>query len=186
MPIQSAHRFTVSDYYRMGETGMLRPDARVELLDGKIIDMSPIGLPHAAVVKNLVHFFRLLDRDQCVFSIQDPLRLDDRSEPQPDLMLLKPSANFYASHPPRPDDVFLLVEVSDSTLEFDREEKLPRYGRAGITEVWIANLIDSTVEVYREPHFTGYGSVTILQACDKASPAAFPEITVNVASVFKR
>ena len=89
-------------------------------------------------------------------SVQDPLHLDEHSEPQPDLMLLKPAADYYRKRHPLPEDVFLLVEVSDTTLELDREEKLPAYGRAGILEVWIVDLNHATIEVYREPHFTGY------------------------------
>ena len=165
----------------MAETGVLRPDARVELLDGRILDMSPIGPFHGGLVNRLVRVFNKACKGRWLLSVQNPVRLDDHSEPEPDVMLLRLSADDYTSHHPRPDDVCLLIEVSDTTLDLDREEKLPAYGRAGIPEVWIVNLNEETIEVYREPHFTGYGSKTILQAGDHASPAAFPDAAVDVA-----
>lgn len=121
-----------------------------------------------------------------MMSTQDPLRIDNFSEPQPDVMLLKPSEDDYTSRHPRPEDVFLLIEVSDSTIDFDRDEKIPAYGKAGIREVWIVNLNELTVEIYREPHFTGYGSKTILKAGATATPLAFPDVAVSVAELLKR
>ena len=152
------HRFSVKEYYRMAETGVLRPDARVELLNGEITDMSPIGPFHGGVVNRLIRSFTRSSGERWLVSPQNPVRLDDYSEPEPDLMLLKPIPDDYISRHPQPEDVYLLIEVSDASLITDREEKLPIYGRAGIVEVWIVNLVDLTVEVYREPHFTGYGS----------------------------
>jgi Uma2 family endonuclease len=186
MLVQTQHRFNVKEYYRMAETGVLRPDARVELLDGQIIDMSPIGPFHGGLVKRLSRIFNLTAKGRWLVSTQDPLRLDDHSEPEPDVMLLKPVADDYTSRHPQPDDVFLLIEVSDSTLDYDRAEKLPAYGRAGVLEVWIVNLQDATLEIYREPHFTGYGSKAVLHAGDQAAPLAFPDAVVDVAELLKR
>src|SRR5665213_224454 len=175
MLVQTQHRFTVEDYYRMAETGVLKPDARVELLDGKIIDMSPIGPFHGGLVKRLSRLFNLKSKGRWIVSTQGPVRLDDRSEPEPDVMLLKPSPDDYTTRHPVASDVLLLIEVSDSTLDYDRGEKLPAYGRSGISEVWIVNLNEGTIEVYREPHFTGYGSKIVLQGNDEAAPGAFPD-----------
>ena len=186
MVVQAQHRFNVNEYYRMAETGVLRPDARVELLDGKIIDMSPIGPFHGGVTNYLNQIFTTASKSRWLMSVQNPVRLDDHSEPQPDIMLLKPASDFYRKRHPQPEDVFLLVEISDSTLETDQEDKLPAYGRAGVAEVWIVNLNELTVEVYREPNFTGYGSKTILQAGDQARPLAFPDVAVDVAELLKR
>ena len=186
MPVQTQHRFNVKEYYRMAETGVLHPNARVELLNGRIIDMSPIGPFHGGLVKRLSRIFNLKAKGRWIVSIQDPLRLDDQSEPEPDVMLLKPAADDYTSGHPQPDDVFLLIEVSDSTLDYDREEKLPAYGRAGVVEVWIVNLQDATLEIHREPHFTGYGSKTVLHAGEQAKPLAFPDTTLDVAELLKR
>jgi Uma2 family endonuclease len=186
MLVQIQHRFTVEEYYRMAETGVLKPDARVELLDGKIIDMSPIGPFHGSISKHLNNIFSAAAKGRWLVALQDPVRLDDHSEPQPDLMLLKPVPDFYRKRHPQPEDVFLLVEVSDTTLTTDREDKLPAYGHAGIGEVWIVNLADLTVEVYREPHFTGYGTKTVLRAGNKATPQAFPDVAVDVAELLQR
>ncbi len=180
------HRFSVKEYYRMAETGVLHPDARVELLNGQIIDMSPIGPFHGSITKYLNQLFTAASRDRWITQVQDPVHLDDHSEPEPDLALLQPSPNFYRKRHPQPTDVFLLVEISDTTLDLDQDEKIPAYGRAGITEVWIVNLAELTIEVYREPHFTGYGSKTILRAGDQAKPQAFPDVAVDVAELLKR
>lgn len=186
MPVLTEHRFSVKEYYRMAETGVLQPDVRVELLDGKIIDMSPIGSSHAGMVKRLIRIFTKLANGRWAVSAQDPLRLDDHSEPQPDFMVLKPSADDYTSRHPDPEDVLLLVEVADASLDYDREEKLPAYGRAGVSEVWIINLRDQTIEVYREPNFTGYGSKTILRVSDEVFLQAFPDIAVDVEELLKK
>jgi Uma2 family endonuclease len=186
MSAQTKHRFTVKDYYRMAETGVLRPDARVELLNGEISDMSPIGPFHGGVTNYLNEIFTAASRGRWLTTVQNPVRLDDHSEPQPDVMLLKPSPDYYRRRHPQAADVFLLVEVSDSSVTTDREDKLPAYGRAGIAEVWIIDLNESTVEVHREPHFTGYGSKSILRPGDKAVPHAFPDMAVDVAELLKR
>jgi Uma2 family endonuclease len=180
------HRFSVEDYYRMAETGVLRPDARVELLDGEIIDMSPVGPFHGGVVNRLTRLFTLHSKDRWLLSPQNPLRLSDSSEPEPDVMLLKPSPDDYTSRHPQPEDVFLLVEVSDSSLAIDLEKKLPLYGRAGVVEVWIVNLEELAVQINREPHFSGYASKTVLRAGDQARPLAFPDTVVDVAELLKR
>lgn len=185
MPVQTEHRFSVADYYRMVETGVLKPDSRVELLDGKIIDMMPIGPFHGGSVNRLIRIFSKPSAGRWLVSAQNPVRLDDYSEPQPDLMLLKPAADDYTSRHPGPEEVFLLIEVADTTLPYDRGQKLPRYGGAGIAEVWIVNLVEKTVEVYREPHFSGYGSERVLRSGDKASPLAFPDVTVDIAELLK-
>ena len=137
MVVQPKHRFSVKEYYRMAETGVLRPNARVELLNGEITDMSPIGPFHGGLVKRLSRIFNLKAKGRWIVSTQDPLHLDDHSEPEPDVMLLKPAPDDYTSRHPQANDVFLLIEVSDSTLEYDRTEKLSAYGRAGVAEVWI-------------------------------------------------
>jgi Uma2 family endonuclease len=180
------HRVSVKEYYRMAETGVLDPDARVELLDGEIIDMSPIGPFHGSVTNFLIEVFTSASKGRWITGAPGPVRLHDHSEPQPDLMLLKPTSDFYRKRHPQPVDVFLLVEISDTSLEKDQEKKLPAYARAGIAEVWIVNLNELTIEVYRQPRATGYASKAILQAGDKASPQLFPDATVDVAELLKR
>jgi len=186
MSMQNLHRISVEDYYRMAQAGVLRAGKRMELLDGKIIDTSPIGPFHGGVVGRLTRLFNKFSQDRWLVWPQNPLHLDDHSEPEPDVMLLRPAADDYTSRHPQPNDVFLLIEVSDTTLDYDREEKLPAYGRVGVAEVWIVNLQDATLEVYREPHFAGYGQKTVLRAGDHAVPQAFPDVQVNVAELLRR
>jgi Uma2 family endonuclease len=185
MPVQTEHRFNVKEYYRMAETGVLGADARVELLDGRIIDMSPIGPFHGDVTTYLTEFFAAASKGRWRTRVQNPIRLDEHSEPQPDLVLARPMADARKRHP-RAEEVYLLIEVSDTSLETDVEAKLPAYGRAGVREVWIVNLNHLTVEVYREPNFTGYGSKTVSRAGDQVSPLAFPDVVVDVGELLKQ
>lgn len=183
LSLPKQHSWTVSEYHRMVEVGLLRPDARVELLGGQIIDMSPIGPFHGSVTNQLSELFFASARGRWTTIVQNPVSLDDHSEPQPDITLAKRSADFYRKHHPAPNEVFLAIEVSDTTLELDRTEKIPAYGRFGIQEVWIVNLVDRVVEVHREPNFSGYSNVKILRPGDKALPLAFPDIMVDIAQL---
>jgi Uma2 family endonuclease len=186
MPVLTKHRFTTAEYYRMAETGVLAATARVELLDGEIIDMSPTGPSHGGVAKRLNYRFNQLAQGRWIVAVQDPVHLEDYSEPQPDMMLLKIAPDFYSHRHPVPADVYLLVEIADTSLEYDRERKLPAYGRAGICEFWIVNLENQAVEVYREPHLAGYGSTSIARAGDTVCPRAFPDAIVDVAELMTR
>lgn len=170
----------------MAETGVLQPDACVELLEGTVVDKSKISPFRAFVRSKFGEIFIRQCNDRCITSVSNPVRLDEYSEPEPDVALLLPRDDFYGLAHPGPEEVCLLIEVSDTTLDADREVKLPLYGRAGIPEVWLINLIDLTVEVYREPNFNGYSSKTILRSGDNASPLAFPDIAVNVAQLLER
>lgn len=169
----------------MAEVGVLRPDARVELLDGEIVDMMPIGPFHGGVTKRLIQYFSRLAKARWLVAAQDPLRLGPHSEPQPDLMLLRPEKDDYLRRHPTAEDVFLLVEVADSSLAMDREKKLPLYGHAGVREVWLVNLPERTVEVYREPHFTGYAVTNALREGEIARPSAFPDVEVDIAALLR-
>jgi Uma2 family endonuclease len=185
MPVQASHRFSVTDYYRLAETGVLHPDARVELLDGQIFDSFRVSPLHAAVTRQIAQSFFEQTAERAIVSIRNPVRLDEYTEPEPDVMLLKYRPDYYSKRHPGPEDVLLLIEVADASLGYDRA-KLSIYRRAGISEVWIVNLNDQAIEIYREPHFTGYGAKTILRAGDKAAPQAFPDVVVEVAELLKR
>jgi len=186
MNAPALHRFSAEEYHRLGELGFLSPEARVELIDGAIHDMSPIGPLHGGVVNRLIRFFGDKAKKRWIVSAQNPVGLDKFSEPQPDIVLLKPAPDDYVSHHPAPDDVYLLIEVADRSLDFDRSKKLQIYARAGISEFWIVNLQDSTIEVYREPHFTGYENKVILHAGHKAAPAIFPDAAIDVAELLRK
>jgi Uma2 family endonuclease len=185
MKAPAPHQFSAEDYHRLAELGFLASDARVELLDGEIHDMSPIGPFHGGLVKRLIRLFSLCAKGRWILSVQDAVRLDKYSEPQPDLMLLKPAPDDYTTHHPTPDDVLLLIEVADSSLEFDRRKKLPLYARAAIPEVWIINLQELEIEVYREPHLTAYGSSSVSRPGEKLAPQKFPDVKIDVTELLK-
>jgi Uma2 family endonuclease len=152
MSVQIAkHWFTVAEYNRMGETGILKEEDRVELIEGEIIEMSPIGRRHAACVGRLTSLLSRLLTEKAIVWVQNPIVLDDYSEPQPDVALLRRRDDFYERSLPAPADVLLIVEVADTTLEYDRQIKLPLYARAGIAEVWLVNLMDEQVGIYTQP-----------------------------------
>lgn len=159
MSVQIAkHFFTVAEYDRMGETGILTEDDRVELVEGEIIEMSPIGRRHAACVARLTNLFTRLLIENAIVWVQNPIVLNDYSEPQPDITLLRRRDDFYEHSLPTPSDVLLVVEVADTTLEYDRQIKVPLYARAGIAEVWIVNLVDEQIEIYSDPVNEAYQS----------------------------
>ncbi|MCS7207323.1 MAG: Uma2 family endonuclease [Dehalococcoidia bacterium] len=176
-------RFTVDEYHRLAQAGILGEDDRVELLDGEILVMAPISSRHAAAVNRLNALFSALVRRQAVVAVQNPVRLSLYSEPQPDIALLRPRPDFYASAHPQPPDVLLLVEVADASLPYDREVKLPLYARAGIPEVWLVNLASDTVEVYRSPSPQGYEDAHTLPRGQRLSPHLLPQVSVAVEDI---
>jgi Uma2 family endonuclease len=160
MSVEIAKRlFNVEEYERMVEAGILTENDRVELIEGEIVEMSPIGSRHAACVKRLNTVLAALVGVSGIISIQDPVVLDDLSEPEPDVVLLRPRPDFYEHGHPRASDVLLLIEVSDTTLKYDRQVKMPLYARAGVEEFWVVNLQDEEVEVYTRPSGGAYQSV---------------------------
>jgi hypothetical protein len=174
------YRFTVHQYHRMADVGILSPDCRVELIDGEIFEMSPIAPWRAGVVNWLNHRFATALGGRAVVHVQNPTTLDLRSEPQPDLMLLRPRADFYRTTHPTPADALLLVEVADTSLDHDRARKLPLYARTGVPEVWIVNREADGVEVFRGPVADGYREHHHRGRGDSVSPAAFPDLDVSV------
>lgn len=145
------YRLSVAEYHRMGEVGILGPELRTELIDGEIIEMPPIGHPHAGTVKLLSNRLKELVGTDAIVAVQDPVWLDGHSEPIPDIALLRPRADWYRTGHPGPNDVLLLIEVADTSLTYDREAKLPRYARAGIPEVWLVDLVGRRLDIHRCP-----------------------------------
>lgn len=180
------HRLTVDQFHRMGEAGVIGPEVRVELVEGEVVEMAPIGTRHAAVVKRLLGMLAGVIAERAVLSVQDPLRLDDHSEPQPDLMLLAPREDFYASAHPGPADVLLLVEVCDTTSRYDRDVKVPLYARHGVAEVWLIDLDERLVHVMRDPRDGRYTQITVSATPGVVAPAALPEATVDLAPLLPR
>ena len=175
------HQFSVTDYALLAETGIVREDDRLELIEGRIVDMSPIGSSHASFVNRLLAICVRLFHPQAIVSVQNPVQLNAYSEPQPDLMLLQPRDDFYAEHHPTPEDVLLLIEVADTSLEYDQQVKIPLYARSGIQEVWRLNLCNQTLEVYRVPSAEGYQMTLILRDQQQVTPQAFPDVSLTIA-----
>jgi Uma2 family endonuclease len=156
-------RLTVVDYYRMAEVGVLPDVARVELFDGEFIDMAPPGSSHAATVHFLTEVFVRAVGGRATVLVQNPVRLSEYSEPQPDVALLRRRDDFYRERHPRPDDVLLIVEVAATSLRFDRKTKVPLYARHGIPEMWLVDLGDERLVRYRSPQ---RGSYTLVDEPD--------------------
>jgi len=140
----------------MTESGLFAEDDRIELLGGEIFEMSPVGQRHAACVRRLTNLLARQLGESAVVDAQNPLRLDEVSQPQPDLVVLHPRDDFYADAHPAPEDVLILIEVADSSLAYDRGLKIPLYARSAVPEVWLVDLENQTVEIYRDPGPTGY------------------------------
>lgn len=172
--------FTVDEFYRMADAGIFTEDDRVELIDGEIIQMSPIGVRHMGCVNRANTFFVESFGRKAVVSIQNTLRLTTYTEPLPDVVVLKPRADFYGSKKCTPEDVLLVVEVADTTLRYDRNVKVPRYAAAGILEVWIEDLKSDLLLVYRDPAEKIFKTAITLHRGDSISPLAFPEVTFKV------
>jgi len=179
----TTRRFTVGEYYRMAEAGILGPEERVELIEGEIITMAAIGSRHSATVMRLTRLFSDEFRRRTLLLVQGPVRLNDLSEPEPDVALLRPRDDDYAAAHPGPADVLLIVEVADSTGAFDRGTKQRLYAAAGIPEYWIVDLADDRIEVYREPGATGYRDVRRFGRADTLHVAAFADVEIAASAI---
>ena len=159
---QERYRFTSEQYRRIGEVGIFPPDARTELVDGLVRRMPPIHPPQASIVNRLNAVLAAKLQGRAVVAIQNPIRLDDFNEPQPDVTVLRLRDDYYARQHPTPDDVLLAIEVADTSLSYDRDEKLPLYGTTGILESWLVDVQAGTVTVFTKPHAGGYGQQRML------------------------
>lgn len=177
------HRFTAEEYRAMGEAGVLGEDDRVELVGGEVVDMAPIGSRHLACVVALSHLLVEASGGRFFVSVQNPVRLGERDEPQPDLSLLGRKPNPGAEAPPGPKDVLLVVEVSDTTLSYDRNTKLPLYAGAGVPEAWIVDLAGRRIEVHHGPGPGGYRDLWAFGPGEKFSSAVVGGLSVPVDAV---
>ncbi len=182
-PLLTRHRLTVADFYRMGEAGIFAPDARVELIEGEIIDMAPIGTRHGSAVKRMLALLTSTLGPRVIVAVRDPLRLSDLSEPEPDLMLLKPRADFYADAHPTAADVLLLIEVADTSARYDREVKLPLYARHGVPEVWIVDLEARLLRLYRDPAGEAYGQASTTASPGRTLIAALAGVEIDLTQI---
>lgn len=175
--------FTVDEYYRMAQVGILGPEERVELLEGRIFALPPKTPPHASTVTMMNQLFHQNLGGTAIVSVHNPVRLDRYSEPEPDVSLLEPREDFYASRHPGPDDALLLVEVADTTADSERSVKIPLYAGAGIPEVWLVNLPAGRIEVYRKPGGGAYAEVTSVSRSKTLTPLLLPDAQLSVADV---
>lgn len=177
-------RFTVDEYYWMARVGILGEDDRVQLIDGEIVEMPPIGPEHAGTVSQFSEGFTTRYTDAAQVRVQNPIRLDEYNEPEPDVALVRRRADFYRLAHPSPADVFLVVEVADTTLAADRGVKMPLYARFGIPEAWLIDVRHQVVLVYREPTSDGYRVVATARPGERIAPLAFPDREIEVADLF--
>ncbi len=177
------HLTDIAEWHRMGEAGIFSHDSRMELIEGEILHMAPIGFNHAGHVSRLIHTFAPVLNEQAIVNAQNPLQLGDLSEPEPDFLLLRPDPDFYTTRHPNAADVLLLVEVSDTTLRFDRSQKLRLYATHHIPEYWIVNLIDHCLEVYRHPQDGDFLDKAVLSKSDSLNLQALPSIQIAVADI---
>jgi Uma2 family endonuclease len=173
------YQWTVEEYEQLGRAGIFDENDRVELLNGEIILMSPIGYRHATAVRLLTNFFARQSHGRFEVDPQNPFNLDDSSQPQPDLTLVDPSVSTQRRHP-QPADLFLVIEVSDSTVRYDREDKLPAYARNGVREYWLLNLDDGVLEVFRNPAAGAYRDARVFGPEETIAPLAFPDLELRV------
>ncbi len=179
------YRLSVEQYYKMAEAGILGIEQRTELIEGEIIEMSAIGTKHAICVSNLAELLTVQTIQIAHVRHQNPIHLSDRSEPQPDIALVKRPSSRYADCHPQPEDIFLLIEVSDSTLKYDREVKLPLYAKAGIAEVWIVNIDEQVFEVYSSPNQDQYEQVKIYDKGEVVSISMSETMAIAVNEIFE-
>lgn len=177
------HRLTVRDYYRMAEAGILKAEDKVELIDGEIINMTPIGSRHAAAVDRLNHLLLPALSGRAIIRVQQPIRLSDLSEPEPDIAVVAIRADFYEAAHPRSEDIHLLIEVADSSLQYDRDLKIPLYARHGVREVWLADIESKTFRAFRTPLDDGYKQSFV--ACDlrRVVIEAIADVTLDLSKV---
>ena len=156
------YRFTVAQYHHIGEIGIFPSEVRVELVDGLVRRMPPIDPPHASIVNRLNAALAAKLQGNAIVRVQNPIRLDNFNEPQPDVAALRFRDDYYGNQHPTPSDVLLVIEVADSSLSYDRDEKMPLYGRAGIPEAWLIDVQSGTITVFTEPHAGGYGQERVV------------------------
>jgi Uma2 family endonuclease len=178
------HKFSSKDYHQMIELGILGEDDRVELIDGEIVNMAAIGSHHSGCTNKANTFFSQRLAGRALVSVQNPITLEDGTEPEPDIALLQPVNHFYVKQHPAPADVFFILEIADTSFLYDRDVKLLKYARAGIAESWILNLNESEILVCRKPSDGGYQDVQRLARGQSLALLAFPDVIINFDDLF--
>ena len=177
------YRWTVAEFHTLVKCGIFKKEQRIELIEGVLIEMAPIGSDHTSNVKRFNHRLTVLLSDRAIVSVQDPITLDDYSEPQPDIALLRWRDDFYRSANPRTADVLLIIEAANSSLQFDRERKIPLYARHDIPEVWLFDLKQQRLEAYRKPVAGEYTEITYHRG-GMLAPCMLPDTAIDLAEFF--
>lgn len=177
--------FTSKEYHRMAESGILDSNERVELLAGQIVKMAAKGTPHSAAVTRTETLLRNCLGEQVLIRLQDPVQLDDYSEPEPDIALVIPDSLYYEDHHPNPSEVYLIIEIADTTIRQDCGLKARIYAQSGITDYWVLDVNNRQLHVFREPSQNGYQSELILSDSGSVSPLAFPNVTITVGEMLR-
>lgn len=184
LALRDTRLFNVEQYERMAETGILHEDDHVELIEGEIIEIASMGQRHASRIDFLVNrvFSKLTDK--FIVRVQNPVQINELSILEPDIVLLKLIDDYYGSRHPQPEDVLLLIEVSDSSLDYDRRVKLPLYAKAGIQEFWLINLIDNRTETYAAPRDGKYTFVKFVKPNETLSSVTMPDVQIDSSVLF--
>jgi Uma2 family endonuclease len=180
----STHKFTTQQYHLMHEAGVFAEGDRFELINGEIREMSPIGRKHVSCIIRLVKFFEKKLGDRAMVSAQNSVLLSNYAQPQPDIAVLKWRDDFYEEHLPTPDDILLIIEVADSTIAYDRDEKMPFYAAHGIPEMWLFNVNKKIIEGYTQPSASGYKRMQRYEQGEALSILAFPDVIFNWSELF--
>lgn len=185
MVIADLRLLSVQDYNRMVEAGVLSPDERVELISGQLYTMAAKGTAHSAAVTRIERVLKAHLGDRALLRFQDPVQLSNYSEPEPDVAVVKVDPLDYEDHHPTPSEVYLLIEVADSTLKRDRELKAPVYARSGIQDYWILDVNQRQLYVFRSPTATGYASEIVLSEADMIAPLAFSDCAIRIGEMLR-
>jgi len=177
-------QFTVRDFARMVDSGILAENDRVELIDGEVRHMNPISSRHAAIVNRLNSILSSRLGERAIVSVQNPVILNDFTEPQPDIVVLRPRDDFYRHELPGPEDILVVIEVAGSTLEYDRDEKIPRYAKMGIPEAWLVDVNDQVVTLYSQPHGDGYLHSPAFARGQELESVEIPDLRVAIDDLF--
>ena len=183
-PLQR-RKLSVDEFHRIGDAGILGEDDRIELIEGEMIEMAPIGTRHLAKVNRLSRMLALAAGEHAIVSTQNPILLPPRSEPQPDIALLKPSTDDYETRLPTAKDILLLVEIADVTIAYDRDVKIPLYAQHAVPEVWLFDIQARASTIYRRPSARGYRQIVTASRNASISPQALPSVSVDLAEVWR-
>ncbi|AUC62336.1 putative dioxygenase [Cyanobacterium sp. HL-69] len=173
-------KFAIEEYHQIITSGVLKEDYLIELINGEIFEMSPVGFKHASCVKKINYLFAEKLGSKVIIGVQDPIKLNNNSEPQPDIVLLKPRKDFYANDHPTVEDIFLLIEVADSSIDYDRTFKIPIYAENKVQEVWLVDLNQNLLEVYQNPQKNYYQNITKLSSEDSLTLSQPEAITIKL------